>query len=44
MARRTKAEALATRNRILDAAERVFSRRGATRPSLDDIAAAAGVT
>ena len=44
MARRTKAEALATRNRILDAAERVFSRRGATRPSLEDIAAAAGVT
>jgi TetR/AcrR family acrAB operon transcriptional repressor len=44
MARRTKAEALATRNRILDAAERVFSRRGASRPSLDDIAAAAGVT
>src|SRR5262245_7741952 len=44
MARRTKAEALATRNRILDAAERIFSRRGATRPSLDDIAAAAGVT
>jgi TetR/AcrR family acrAB operon transcriptional repressor len=44
MARRTKAEALATRDRILDAAERVFSRRGATRPSLEDIAAAAGVT
>jgi TetR/AcrR family acrAB operon transcriptional repressor len=44
MARRTKAEAAATRNRILDAAERVFSRRGASRPSLEDIAAAAGVT
>jgi TetR/AcrR family transcriptional regulator, acrAB operon repressor len=44
MARRTKADALATRNRILDAAERVFSRRGATRPSLEDIATAAGVT
>jgi TetR/AcrR family acrAB operon transcriptional repressor len=44
MARRTKAEALVTRNRILDAAERVFSRRGASRPSLEDIAAAAGVT
>jgi len=44
MARRTKAEALATRDRILDAAERVFSRRGATRPSLEDIAAAASVT
>jgi TetR/AcrR family transcriptional regulator, acrAB operon repressor len=44
MARRTKAEALATRDRILDAAERVFSRRGASRPSLEDIAAAAGVT
>jgi TetR/AcrR family transcriptional regulator, acrAB operon repressor len=44
MARRTKAEALATRHRILDAAERVFSRRGASRPSLEDIATAAGVT
>jgi TetR/AcrR family acrAB operon transcriptional repressor len=44
MARRTKAEALVTRDRILDAAERVFSRRGASRPSLEDIAAAAGVT
>lgn len=44
MARRTKAQAAATRNRILDAAERVFSRRGVARPSLEDIAAAAGVT
>ncbi len=44
MPRRTKADALVTRNRILDAAERVFSRRGASRPSLEDIAAAAGVT
>ena len=44
MARRTRAEALATRTRILDAAERVFSRRGVSRTSLDDIARAAGVT
>lgn len=44
MARRTHAEALETRTRILDAAERVFSRRGVSRTSLDDIARAAGVT
>lgn len=44
MARRTRAEALATRTRILDAAERVFSRRGVSRTSLDDVARAAGVT
>jgi TetR/AcrR family acrAB operon transcriptional repressor len=44
MARRTRAEALETRNRILDAAERVFSRRGVSRTSLDDVARAAGVT
>jgi TetR/AcrR family acrAB operon transcriptional repressor len=44
MARRTRKEALATRSRILDAAERVFSRRGVSRTSLDDIARAAGVT
>jgi TetR/AcrR family acrAB operon transcriptional repressor len=42
--RRTKDEALATRNRILDAAERVFSARGVSRTSLQDIAEAAGVT
>jgi TetR/AcrR family acrAB operon transcriptional repressor len=42
--KRTKQEALATRNRILDTAERVFSRRGVSRTSLADIAGAAGVT
>jgi len=44
MARRTRKEALETRDRILDAAERVFSRRGVSRTSLDDVARAAGVT
>jgi TetR/AcrR family acrAB operon transcriptional repressor len=44
MARRTREEALETRNRIVDAAERVFSRRGVSRTSLDDVARAAGVT
>lgn len=44
MARRTRKEALATRTRILDAAERVFSRRGVSRTSLDNVARAAGVT
>jgi len=44
VARRTRKEALATRGRILDAAERVFSRRGVSRTSLDDVARAAGVT
>jgi TetR/AcrR family acrAB operon transcriptional repressor len=44
MARRTKEEALETRNRILDTAERVFLKRGVSRTSLDDIAEAAGVT
>jgi TetR/AcrR family transcriptional regulator, acrAB operon repressor len=42
--RRTKDEALETRYRILDVAERVFSERGVTRTSLADIAKAAGVT
>jgi TetR/AcrR family acrAB operon transcriptional repressor len=42
--RRTKDEAAATRNRLLDAAERVFSERGVSRTSLADIAAAAGAT
>jgi TetR/AcrR family acrAB operon transcriptional repressor len=42
--RRTKDEALETRNVILDTAERVFSERGVSRTSLADIAAAAGVT
>lgn len=44
MVRRTKDEALATRNRILDVAERVFSERGVSRTSLADIAKTAGVT
>lgn len=44
VARRTRDEALATRNRILDAAESVFCERGVSRTSLADIAAAAGTT
>jgi TetR/AcrR family transcriptional regulator, acrAB operon repressor len=44
LVRRTKDEALETRHRILDVAERVFSERGVTRTSLADIANAAGVT
>jgi TetR/AcrR family transcriptional regulator, acrAB operon repressor len=44
MVRRTKEEAQATRNRILDTAEMVFSDRGVSRTSLQEIAAAAGVT
>ncbi len=42
--RRTKDEAVETRNQILDAAERVFSERGVSRTSLADIAEAASVT
>ena len=44
MVRRTRDEALETRNKILDTAERVFSERGVSHTSLADIAAAAGVT
>jgi TetR/AcrR family transcriptional regulator, acrAB operon repressor len=44
MVRRTKEEALETRNRILDAAERVFFEKGVSRTSLADIAHEAGVT
>jgi len=44
MVRRTKEEAQATRNRILDTAEVVFQARGVSRSSLQDIAEAAGVT
>jgi TetR/AcrR family transcriptional regulator, acrAB operon repressor len=44
MARKTKLEALETRERLLDAAEVVFRQRGVTRTSLAEVAAAAGVT
>lgn len=44
MPRRTKEEAQATRDRLLDTAEREFQRRGVSRTSLQDIARAAGVT
>jgi TetR/AcrR family acrAB operon transcriptional repressor len=44
MVRRTRDEAAETRNSILDAAERVFSQRGVSHTSLEDIAKAAGVT
>ncbi len=44
MVRRTKDEAQETRNRILDAAEYLFSDLGVSRTSLEDIAHAAGVT
>ncbi|MDO8755900.1 MAG: TetR family transcriptional regulator [Polaromonas sp.] len=44
MARCTKEEALATRHRLLDAAEHVFSEKGVSRTSLHDIALAAGVS
>lgn len=44
MVRRTKADALATRNSLLDAAEHLFQARGVSRTSLNDIAVAAGTT
>lgn len=44
MARCTKEEALATRHRLLDAAECVFAVKGVSRTSLSDIAIAAGVS
>ncbi|MBV8626499.1 MAG: TetR family transcriptional regulator, partial [Paraburkholderia sp.] len=44
MVRRTKEDALETRNSILDAAEQVFFEKGVSRTSLADIAQAAGVT
>lgn len=44
MARCTKEEALATRDRLLDAAECVFAAKGVSRTSLKDIAIAAGVS
>ena len=42
--RRTKEEALATRNGLLDAAERLFLEQGVAGTSLNDIAVAAGTT
>lgn len=44
MARRTKADAAKTRQAIIDAACEVFHARGVARTSLDEVAAAAGVT
>ncbi len=44
MARKTKEEALETRNRILETAEYIFSEKGVAYTSLQDIAAAADVT
>ncbi|MBO9643907.1 MAG: TetR family transcriptional regulator [Pseudacidovorax sp.] len=42
--RRTKEEALATRHRLLDAAERLFQAQGVSRTSLQQIAEEAGAT
>lgn len=44
MARKTKEEAEMTRQRLLDAAERVFHARGVSRSSLEDVAREAGLT
>jgi TetR/AcrR family transcriptional regulator, acrAB operon repressor len=44
MVRRSKEDALATRNALLDAAERVFLHQGVAGTSLNDIAQAAGTT
>lgn len=44
MARKTKEEAQRTRERILDAAVQVFSRRGVARSSLTDVAELIGMT
>ena len=44
MARRTREEALETRNRLIDAAESVFHDKGVARASLEEIAAKARVT
>ncbi|MFY9513542.1 MAG: TetR family transcriptional regulator [Rubrivivax sp.] len=44
MVRKTKEEALVTRGRILDAAERLFHEHGVSGTSLHHIAQAAGVT
>jgi len=44
MGRRTKEESLATRERLLDAAEALFREQGVTRTSLAEVATAAGMT
>lgn len=44
MARRTKQEAEATRQQILDSAERVFAAKGVAHSTMADIAADAGVS
>ena len=44
MARRTKEEALATRNRLLDAAELLFQAQGVSQTTLQQIAQQAGTT
>ena len=44
MARRTKEEAQATRERLLDSAESLFREHGVTRTSLAEVATAAGMT
>jgi TetR/AcrR family transcriptional regulator, acrAB operon repressor len=44
LARRTKEEAMATRHRLLDAAEHLFQAQGVSRTSLQDIARRAGAT
>ncbi len=44
MARKTKEDALETRNQLLDAAEKVFLEKGFSHTSLNDVASAAGLT
>jgi TetR/AcrR family acrAB operon transcriptional repressor len=44
MVRRSKADAQATRNSLLDAAEHLFQERGVSRTSLNEIAVTAGTT
>jgi TetR/AcrR family acrAB operon transcriptional repressor len=44
MVRKTREAALATREALIDAAERAFRRSGVTRTSLADVAAEAGMT
>lgn len=44
MGRKSKADALVTRNNLLDAAERLFYAKGVSRTSLQDIATEAGTT